>query len=843
MIIHPESCSVLFKLKHPELVRKVLPKGSKDININGHNIAVRFTLDAMKVLRNMGIKAPLPIRYNYGWPRPAHFKDVFEHQIITAEMLTLHHRMFVLNEMGCVDANTEYLSPTGWRRIADYDGGMVTQYDERTGEGSFVQPTEYVKYPCGEMIRFKTSRGVDQLLSTEHRVAYVGSTGRFAVQSAQEIESAYFQSGRGWSGRFITSFTGVGGTGMPDSDVQLRLQVAVIADGHFGKPTNWCVVRIKKERKKTRLRELLDACGVAYKETMPEYTGAEGFSVFRFNAPVREKEFGTRWWSASPAQLSVVVDEVWRWDGSARKAEAVDFCSTSKASADFAQYAFSACGQTATMGTTLGGRKRPLYAVHAQKGGKLRYLKGATSSGAKKQNVWREPSPDGFKYCFEVPKTFLIMRRNGCVFVTGNTSKTASALWAADYLMLNGFVGKCLIVAPLSTLDLVWANEIFSVLMHRTCAVLHGSREKRLELLARDFPFYIINHDGLKIIQSELRRRKDINLIIVDESSVYRNSGTDRYEVLEKSIQPWHRLWLMTGAPCPNAPTDAWAQVRLVNPSRVPKYFGQFRRQTMYQVTQYKWAARPEAYQTVFDAMQPAVRFKKSECLSLPPVTVTNRQSKITAEQAAAFHAMKKEAAAEVAAGIPIMAANAADKINKLRQILCGVVKDTATGNYVEIPHHPRIETLMECIEQAAAKVLVIVPFKGIIHAIHREVSKTWKCAVVNGDVSRVARTAIFNQFKNDPDLKVLLCHPKVMAHGITATEADMIVFYAPIYSNDEAQQVTERINRPGQTRNMTIVRIGASSVEWAIYNMVEGKRVGQESILELYKKELQGIG
>lgn len=523
MIIHPESCSVLFKLKHPELVRKVLPKGSKDINIDGHNIAVRFTLDAMKVLRNMGIKAPLPIRYNYGWPRPAHFKDVFEHQIITAEMLTLHHRMFVLNEMG--------------------------------------------------------------------------------------------------------------------------------------------------------------------------------------------------------------------------------------------------------------------------------------------------------------------------------TSKTASALWAADYLMLNGFVGKCLIVAPLSTLDLVWANEIFSVLMHRTCAVLHGSREKRMELLARDFPFYIINHDGLKIIQSEIRRRKDINLIIVDESSVYRNSGTDRYEVLENSIQPWHRLWLMTGAPCPNAPTDAWAQARLVSPARVPKYFGQFRRQTMYQVTQYKWAARPEAYQTVFDAMQPAVRFKKSECLSLPPVTVTNRQSKITAEQAAAFHAMKKEAAAEVAAGIPIMAANAADKINKLRQILCGVVKDTATGDYVEIPHHPRIETLMECIEQAAAKVLVIVPFKGIIHAIDREVRKTWKCAIVNGDVSRVARTAIFNQFKNDPDLKVLLCHPKVMAHGITATEADMIVFYAPIYSNDEAQQVTERINRPGQTRNMTIVRIGASSVEWAIYNMVEGKRVGQESILELYKKELQGIG
>jgi hypothetical protein len=78
------------------------------------------------------------------------------------------------------------------------------------------------------------------------------------------------------------------------------------------------------------------------------------------------------------------------------------------------------------------------------------------------------------------------------------------------------------------------------------------------------------------------------------------------------------------------------------------------------------------------------------------------------------------------------------------------------------------------------------------------------------------------------------------MAHGLTLTEADMVVFYAPIYSNEESQQVMDRINRPGQKLKMTIVRIGGATLEWSIYAMVEGKRLSQESILELYKKELE---
>ena len=97
-------------------------------------------------------------------------------------------------------------------------------------------------------------------------------------------------------------------------------------------------------------------------------------------------------------------------------------------------------------------------------------------------------------------------------------------------------------------------------------------------------------------------------------------------------------------------------------------------------------------------------------------------------------------------------------------------------------------------------------------------------------------RDRIIKAFKETPDPHVLLCHPKVMAHGLNLTEADTLIFYAPIYSNDEYQQVVERFNRSGQTRKMTVIRIAAHNVEWAIYKMVDNKKVTQDNILNLYE-------
>ena len=435
---------------------------------------------------------------------------------------------------------------------------------------------------------------------------------------------------------------------------------------------------------------------------------------------------------------------------------------------------------------------------------------------------------------------FLTMHRRCFNLSEMGTMKTNASLWAADWLMKTGRVRKALIVSPLSTLSSVWANDIFDTLPHRQAAIVHGPVARRLKYLGIECDFFILNHDGLKIkdVAEAIAKDPTIDLVIVDEAGMFRNPGSGKYKALARLLQrrPDMRLWLMTGTPCPNAPTDAWGLARLVDPSRVPPYAGAFQRDTMVKVSQFKWVPRVDAFAKAYEAMQPAIRYKKKDCISLPPVTTRDISAGLTKAQAAVVKQLKDHMVAVGHNGSQITAANAADQINKMRQVLCGALKDPATGRYHPLPHEPRLQALKETIDQASAKVLVIVPFKGIIRLLEEELTADGRsCAVVNGDVTLAKRTEIFKAFKTQSDPHILLCHPKVMAHGLNLTEADMLIFYAPIYSNDEVEQVNERFNRAGQTRKMTIVRLGAHPLEWAIYKLNDVRAAGQNSILELY--------
>ena len=430
-----------------------------------------------------------------------------------------------------------------------------------------------------------------------------------------------------------------------------------------------------------------------------------------------------------------------------------------------------------------------------------------------------------------LPKRLFILNEMG-------TAKTRAVIWAIDYLIKVGAVRRALVIAPLSTLTHVWEQEVFATTMHRTTVNLHAhSYEARLKRLERPADIYIANHHAVNVIGTELRARKDIDLVVWDESSELRNPATDMYKNFKAMLRPDQRLWLVSGAPCPNAPSDAWAQVRLVNPEGVSPYFTHFRRATMMKVSEHRWVPRAGSAELVHAAMQPAIRFRKADCIDLPPVLQEDRVCDMTKAQKDMYQSMRAQMIAD-SASKRLVAVNAADQINKLRQILCGAVK-VADGNYDPIDHKPRLQLLLDCIAEAAAKVVVVVPFKGIVRLLEQEISPHYTCGMINGDVPVKERNDIITRFKNTDSPHVLLCHPKVMSHGLNLTEADMLIFYAPIYSNDQYLQVLERLNRPGQKRRMTTVRIGANPLEWKIYKALDGKGITQSNILDLYQQEI----
>lgn len=434
---------------------------------------------------------------------------------------------------------------------------------------------------------------------------------------------------------------------------------------------------------------------------------------------------------------------------------------------------------------------------------------------------------------------FIVEHRRCFVFNDMGTGKTASALWAIDYLMQQREVRRVLIVAPLSTLNRVWLDEAFKLLTHRRLVLLHGAAKERKQKYLSDWEIGIINFDGVQILADQIAADKKLDMVVIDEASAYRNITTRRYKTMLRLTKDMPRLVLMTGTPCPEAPTDAYGLARLLHVENLPVTFGRWRDMTMRQVSQFKWVPKPDGFKAAFQILQPAIRFRKEDCIDLPPVVFETLEVDLSAEQRQAYQAMRKRMALEFDDETTITAVHAADKINKLRQIACGVVRDPVSEEYIVLDYRPRLEALLEVIAESSTKVIVVVPFKGIVYDLADKIARGYSCEVINGDVSLAKRNDIINRFRNTSDPHVLLVHPKVMAHGLTLTEAATMVFYAPIFSNEETKQIIERINRPGQKNKMLIVRMYGCSLEQKIYQKTAAKAINENDLLELFKQEI----
>lgn len=435
---------------------------------------------------------------------------------------------------------------------------------------------------------------------------------------------------------------------------------------------------------------------------------------------------------------------------------------------------------------------------------------------------------------------FLTLNERGLVLNEIGTGKTQSALWAADYLIKTGQVKKVLILSPLSTLERVWADAIFTQFPHRRGVVLYGTAERRRRLLKTDADFYICNHDGFGIIIDDAKDQFD--LVIVDEAAVLRNPSTRRFKVMRKwnKENPTSRLWLMTGTPTPNDPTDAWALAKLIESPACTQTYTAFRETVMMKIGQWKYIPRPDSVDIVKEMLQPSVRYTRDECFDLPDTVYQTRTVALTSEQQKHFVEMQKHFITEMTANREsVTAVNEAVKMQKLVQIACGVAYGD-DGQSLQLDCSPRVEVVKELIEEAGGKVIVFVPLTGTLHMLERELAKQWSVAVVNGAVPAGQRNQIFNAFQNEKEPRVLIAHPATMAHGLTLTAASTVIWYGPINSNEQYVQANGRTERIGKRHVTNVVHIEATPLEREMYLRLQNKQKLQGALLSIIQQMTQ---
>lgn len=434
--------------------------------------------------------------------------------------------------------------------------------------------------------------------------------------------------------------------------------------------------------------------------------------------------------------------------------------------------------------------------------------------------------------------SFLTLHKKGFCFNEQGTGKTASVIWACDYLMSRKDIKRVLVICPLSIMKSAWQQDLFKFAMHRSCSVAHGDSRTRKKVIEAGSEFVIINYDGLAIVKDEIING-GFDMVVVDECSAYKNAQTNRWKTLKKIMDSgieW--LWMLTGTPAAQSPLDAYGIAKLVNPEGCPKAYGAFRDKVMYKVNQFKWIPKQTAQDTVHKVLQPAIRFEKADCLDLPPLTYIEREAPLTKQQAKYYKELKQEMLIQ-AAGEEISAVNAAAQINKLLQISGGAVY-TDTKEVIEFDVKNRLQVILEVIEEASNKVLIFVPFTHTIDLLQEYlINKKITCDIISGKVSVNKRADRIKKFQEESDPQVLIIQPKAASHGLTLTAADTIIWYAPVTSVETYLQANARIDRPGQQNHMTVVHINGSPIEQKLYTMLQGNIHNHNKILDLYKEEV----
>lgn len=759
-------------------------------------------------------------------------KKPFEHQMKEFTEHGLDSVRAIHWEQGCFSGDTEYLSPEGWRRIDSYSGGRVAQWDQKTNNIEFVIPSEYVVKECKEMICIKTKYGVDMKVSPGHRVPYLTKHGKHPKEATAAALAESLKGSTGFRHLPSTFIYCPNNDAIPLSIPQIRLQVAVMADGHFPSRTLRCVVRLKKQRKIERLHELLQLVGMDKVDKLsPEgYTVRDSgdFKVFTFYAPMRIKKYPNSWIHASYTEREAILDEVLRWDGTAINNRRAYF-SKHESDVDVIQTLFACAGEIARK-----AYGNQCWEVHIRK--------DITPFTVRYKNFSIENTDDGKMYCFCVPTEFLLMRRNGCIFPSGNTGKSYLALWEAEALYRLGEIDALFVLAP-NGLHTNWViYEIPDLLETPHVALAYQSKKAKTKRHQQEVKEVLNFRQGLAVmtmsydaIKTEAGKKAAKDFLtkrkcfyILDESNRIKTPSAKVTRTVVSSGRYAKYKRTLCGTPITNSPFDIYTQFRFLDPDfwKNTNYglsaFEDFK--TFFGIWEKGYNSKNGrefkqcvAYQNLHILSELvsslASRVLKEDVLKdLPPKLYAYRGFDMTPKQVNLYVQIEEEFMAEIN-GELLFTPLAITRSLRLQQVVCGYLPTGDENACTPIDaKNPRLQLLNEICQDLPHKAIIWARF---IHDIDMICDMLGDKAVRwDGTVSDEQREENKYRFKKEPVDKVqfLVATPDSMSEGHTLNEAKTMIYYSNSYKLKDRLQSEDRNHRAGQYAQVNIIDLVANN-------------------------------
>lgn len=430
------------------------------------------------------------------------------------------------------------------------------------------------------------------------------------------------------------------------------------------------------------------------------------------------------------------------------------------------------------------------------------------------------------------------------LFLDMGLGKTVITLTAIQELIYNRFaVSRVLIIAPKKVAEATWSEEAakWEHLKHLRFSLILGSEQKRIRAIYAPADVYVINRENVVWLVDYLRNGWCFDMVVIDESSSFKNHRAKRFKALTWIRPHVKRLVELTGTPAPNSLADLWAQLYLLDEgARLGRSITTFRESffranthgghfTTYEETE---GAAQEIQSRISDI---CISMKSEDYLQLPPLVYDVVPVKLDAKARKAYDEMEREMLLQIDEEI-IDAGSAAALSNKLLQLCNGAVY-AEDGKWLTL-HDCKIEAFMELIERLNNQpALVFYNFKHDRERLLTALTKAGKRVRI---LQKPEDAACWNR----RELDVLLAHPASCAYGLNLQSGgNHVIWFGLNWSLELFLQANKRLHRQGQTATVFVHELAVrNSRDTDVIAALQDKDTTQDALIESLKVRIRQV-
>ena len=409
-----------------------------------------------------------------------------------------------------------------------------------------------------------------------------------------------------------------------------------------------------------------------------------------------------------------------------------------------------------------------------------------------------------------------------------------------------------LVVGPKLVVENVWRQEAakwkeFSDLVFSTVT---GTEAQRIKALRTKAHIYLISRDNLvwaKKIGVKFDRYK---MIVLDESSSFKNPTAARTKVLFNLPHP--RKVLLSATPAPKNLQDLYAQFRILDGGVILGHtLTEFRNRYMYCVNPEKhfWVMRYGADKVIFRDIAPlTVSMRASEYLQMPAINYIPHTVYMNEKETLVYRKMEEDAVLKIISSVgdveKVRASNAAVLTAKLAQLANGFLYDD--NNEPVKLHDHKIEQLEQILDESdiqGERIIAAYQFKADRESILKLADER-KYRVA--DLTTSEGIEAYQKLEFD----MAIMHPRSAGMGLNLQKGSRtLVWYSLPWSYEDFYQSISRIYRQGQEKPCFIHFIStAGTVDRNIIQAVNAKKhcddelkKATKALVKKYVKEEEG--